>query len=150
MTASDGIAIAAVVAAVITAIIGIITGIVDRRNARRVAEDDRRSSMRQARLMFEWEAAQRLSINLARGGHTDPVIRKDMGAEALALVALLGPDRVPNLWNIKIGKSDEELRAFIADDSNEGFLRDSVEAERAMNQIAQELLRGEAMDPPRA
>lgn len=106
MTTSDWIALTAVIAAVATAIVGIITGIVDRRSARRTAEADRRASARQARLMFEWEAAQRLAINLARGGHTDPVISKDMGAEALALIALLGPERVPHMWEERVGKSE--------------------------------------------
>lgn len=129
MTAGDWIAVAAVVAAVVTAIVGVIIGIIDRRSARRIAEEDRRASTRQARLTFEWEAAQRLAINLARGGHTDPVISKDMGAEALALIALLGPERVPNLWAARVGKSDEELRAFIADENNAEFLRNAVEAE---------------------
>jgi hypothetical protein len=147
VTAGDWIAVAAVVAAVVTAIVGVVTGIVDRRSARRIAQEDRRASTRQARLMFEWEVAQRLSINLARGGHTDPAISKDMGAEALALVALLGPERVPNLWARRVGKSDEELREFVADESKQQFLRDAVEAERAMNEIATEL---RANDQPRA
>jgi hypothetical protein len=136
---SDWIALTAVVAAVATAIVGVITGIVDRRSARTTAEEDRRASARQARLMFEWEAAQRLAINLARGGHTDPVIVKDMGAEALALTALLGPDRVPHMWSERVGKSDEEMQAFVDDPSNERWLRWAAEAERAMNRIAQEI-----------
>ena len=139
MTAGDWIATAAVLAAIITAIIGVVTGVVDRRSARRIAEEDRRASARQVRLMFEWEAAQRLAVNLARGGHTDPVISKDMGAEALALVALLGPERVPHLWKRRVGKTDQELREFIGDESKAQFVRDSVEAERAMNAIASEL-----------
>lgn len=149
MTAGDWIAAAAVLAAVVTAIIGVVTGIVDRRSARRIAEEDRRASTRQVRLMFEWEAAQRLAVNLARGGHTDPVVIKDMGAEALALVALLGPERVPHLWARRVGKTDQELREFVADESQEQFLRDAVEAERAMSAIASEL-RGDAAAQSRA
>lgn len=139
MSISDGIALAAVLAAIVTAIIGVLTGIVDRRSARRLAEEDRRASAKQARLMFEWEAAQRLAINLARGGHTDPVTSKDMGAEALALTALLGPDRVPHMWAERVGKSDDEMQAFVDDQSNERWLRHAAEAERAMNKIAQEI-----------
>lgn len=139
MTVSDGIALAAVLAAVVTAIIGVVTGIVDRRSARRLAEEDRRASAKQARLMFEWEAAQRLAINLARGGHTDPVIVRDMGAEALALTALLGPNRVPHMWEERVGKSDEEMQAFVDDTSNEKWLRWAAEAERAMHRIATEI-----------
>lgn len=98
--------------------------------------------MRQARLLFEWEAAKRLAILEARGGHTDPVIVKDRGAETLALVALLGPERVPQMWARKVGKTDAELASFIADASEPQFLRDSVEAERAMSAIAKEIRDG--------
>lgn len=74
----------------------------------------------------------RLSVLEARGGHTGPVVRKDIGAETLALVAMLGPDRVPEMRWRRVTKSDEELRDFIADESQPSFLRDAVEAERAV------------------
>lgn len=111
----------------------------DRRNALRIAEGDRRASVDQARLLAELEVAIRLSVLGERGGHTDPVIVNDMGAETLALIAVLGPDRVPEIWKRRVTKSDEELRAFIADKSEPQFLRDADEAERAVYDILHEL-----------
>ena len=72
-----------------------------------------------------------------------PSLARTWGAEALALVALLGPERVPHLWTRRVGKTDQELREFVADESKEQFVRDAVEAERAMSAIASEL-RGDA------
>ena len=139
MTIGDLISLFAALAATGAAIAAVIIGIYDRRNARQIAVEDRRAAARQARLVFEWEAAKRLAIIEARGGHTDRVISKDMGAESLALTGLLGRDRVPNMWDRRVGKSDEELRAFIEDETNEEYLRDAVEAERAMKMIADEI-----------
>lgn len=130
---------AATVVALGAAIAALAIAAADRRNARRIAEADRRASMKQARLMFEWEAAKRLSIIEARGGHTDKTISKDMGAESLALIGLLGPDRVPTMWGRRVGKSTEELTAYAANESEPQFLRDSVEAELAMDAIAKEI-----------
>ena len=73
--------------------------------------------------------------------HTDPIISKDMGAETLALIAMLGPDRVPEMWKRRVGKSDEKLRAFIANENEPEFLRDAVEAERAVYDILKDLRR---------
>lgn len=131
------VAVVIVTAGAVIAALGIASA--DRRHSERLAREATEASMRQARLLFEWEAAKRLSILEARGGHTDPVIRKDMGAETLALIGLLGPERVPEMWKRRVGMSDAELRAFIDDDSQPQFLRDSVEAERAVSAIGEEI-----------
>lgn len=134
--------VAVVVVAGIAAIVALGIASADRRHSERLAREATEASLRQARLLFEWEAAKRLAILEARGGHTDPVIVKGMGAETLALVALLGPERVPQMWARRVGKTDAELAAFIADTSEPQFLRDSVEAERAMSAIAKEIRDG--------
>ena len=139
MTAGDIIQVVAVVVAIGASIVALVIASMDRRNALKIAEGDRRAAVDQARLLAELDAATRLSVLEARGGHTDPVISKDMGAETLALIAMLGPDRVPEMWKRRVTKSDEELRAFIADDSEPQFLRDAVEAERAVHDILREL-----------
>lgn len=131
------VAVVLVTAGAVIAALGIASA--DRRHSARLTREATTASMRQARLLFEWEAAKRLSILEARGGHTDPVISKDMGAETLALIALLGPERVPEMWNRRVGKTDTELRSFIDDQSQPQFLRDSVEAERAVNTIGDEI-----------
>lgn len=139
MTTSDIIQIAAVVVALGAAIVALVIASMDRRSAIGIAEDDRRVAIDQARLLAELEAAVRLSVLEARGGHTDPAVSKDMGAETLALVAMLGPDRLPQMWERRVTKSDEEFRAFIADESRPEHLRDAVEAERAVQAILDDL-----------
>lgn len=125
--------------ALVASIVALVIAAQDRKHAARIAAEDRRHALDQSLLLAELEAAKRLAILEARGGHTDPVIVKDMGAETLALIAMLGPDRVPRMWERRVSKSDAELRAFVNDDSNKEFLRDAVEAERAVHDILQEL-----------
>lgn len=139
MTAGDFIQIAAVIVAIGASIVALVIASMDRRNAIRIAEDDRRVAVDQARLLAELEAGIRLSVLEARGGHINPVVSKDMGAETLALIAMLGPDRVPEMWNRRVAKSDEELRAFITDEDNPQYLRNAVEAERAVYDILKDL-----------
>lgn len=139
MTPGDVIQIVAVVVALGASIVALVIASMDRRNAIKIAEDDRRAAVNQARLLAELEAAVRLSVLEARGGHTDPVVSKDMGAETLALIAMLGPDRVPEMWKRRVTRSDQELRAFIADENEPQFLRDAVEAERAVHDILGEM-----------
>lgn len=67
-------------------------------------------ALRHSHLMFELEALSRLSQNLNRGGSTDALERAQMGAEALTLVGLVGPERVPRLWERKVSDHDR-LRA---------------------------------------
>lgn len=141
MAVGDVIQIAAILVAAGASIVALIIASMDRRNAIKIAEDDRQVAADQARLLAELEAAIRLSVLEARGGHTDPIISKDMGAETLALIAMLGPDRVPEMWKRRVEKSDEELRAFIANENEPEFLRDAVEAERAVYDILKDLRR---------
>ena len=92
MAVGDVIQIAAILVAAGASIVALIIASMDRRNAIKIAEDDRQAAADQARLLAELEAAIRLIVLEARGGHTDPIISKDMGAETLALIAMLGPD----------------------------------------------------------
>ncbi|MFK0401032.1 hypothetical protein ACIQTT_01750 [Microbacterium sp. NPDC090225] len=139
LTIADWIQVLVVITAIGASIVALVIAAKDRKNAVRIAEDDRRTAIDQALLLSELEAAKRLAILEARGGHTDPVVRKDMGAETLALTALLGPERVPAMWKRRVPKSDEELRAYINDESEPQFLRDAVEAERAVYDILKDL-----------
>lgn len=132
MTVSDYIQAAAVLAAVGASIIALV-----------IAAKDRRSAMRQQRLMFELDAARRLSILEARGGHTDSATSKEMGAETLALISLLGRDRVPKMWDRRVGKSEAELRKYVDNDRAPEWSRDAVEAALAMDQLIQEVRRYE-------
>lgn len=139
MEAGNVIQIVAIIVTAGTAIVALVIASMDRRNAVWVAEYDRRVAIEQARLLAELEASVRLSVLEARAGHKDPVISRDMAAEALALVAMLGPERVPEMWKRRVAKTDEELRACIADESKPQYIRDAVEAERAVHSILDEL-----------
>ena len=77
--------------------------------------------------------------NLRRGGHSDSDISKDMGAEAGAIIGAIGPDRLPRNWAKRVAKSDEELREFMDDDTEPDWLRRSVEAHIALNEVTQEI-----------
>lgn len=135
MTLADLLQLLVVITAASASIVALVIASKDRKHSATMAAEDRRASANQARLLAELEAAKRLSILEARGGHTDPVVVKDMGAETLALIAYLGPERVPNMWKRRVAKSDAELRKIIADESQEQFIRDAVEAERAVHDI---------------
>ena len=130
---------AAVLVAVCASIVALIVSWLDRRNARAIAAKDRAASIRRDKLMFELEALLKLLQNLTRGGHKDENIRKDMGAEARALTGTLGKERLPRNWEKRIEKDDEGLIEFMNDESNEEWLRNSVEVQLAMNTVLDEI-----------
>ena len=131
--------VAAVVAAVAAAIVALVISALDRRNARGIAAEDRRAALEHSQLMFEQTALLRLLQNLRRGGHTDSAISKDMGAEAGAIIGAIGPERLPRNWEARIAKTDAELRDFIEDEKEPEWLRRSVEAQVALNEVSQEI-----------
>jgi hypothetical protein len=131
--------VAAVVVAVGASVVALIVSALDRRNARKIAAMDRLTSIRHNRLTFEMEALLRLSQNLQPGGSNDTQKSRDMGAEAGAIVGAIGPERLPKNWEKRIEKSEEELRAFVADESNEGWIRRAVEAQLALMEVTEEI-----------
>lgn len=138
MTTSDLIQVAAVFAAVGAAIIALIISALDRKNARRIADADRTSALRHAHLMFELEALTRLSENLNRGGSTDALERSRMGAEALTLVGVLSPNRVPELWERKVG-DDDRLRAAFADPEMPEYKKEALETQLAISAVLRQI-----------
>ncbi|RAX48946.1 hypothetical protein DQ353_12565 [Arthrobacter sp. AQ5-05] len=130
---------AAVVVAVGASIVALTVSALDRRNARAIAARDREVAVRQAKLMFEMEALLRLAQIRRRGGHVDKDISKDMGAEAGALVGALGADRIPRNWAGAVDRDEAGLLEFISDESKEGWQRDSVEVQVALNAVTAEL-----------
>lgn len=138
MTLSDGIQLAAVLAAVGAAIVALIISGLDRRNAREIANADRASTLRQAHLMFELDVLGRLSANLNRGGSTDPQESKRMGAEALTLIGLLSPERLPTLWEERVGV-DDRLRAALEDPEMPGYKKTALETQLATSQVLREI-----------
>jgi hypothetical protein len=138
MTTSDLIQVSAVLAAVSAAIVALIVSALDRRNARRIADADRASALSHSHLMFELEALTRLSQNLNRGGTTDALERARMGAEALTLVGVLSPQRLPELWERKIG-DDDRLRAAFNDSEMPDYKKDALETQLAISAVLREI-----------
>jgi hypothetical protein len=136
--------VAAVVAAVLAAIVALIVSALDRRNSRRIADDDRRAALKQAHMMFELQALLKLAQNKNRGGHTDSNIAKDMGAEWAGLVGALGPDRVPRNWAKLVDSTPEEIEAMLADDNTAVEHKESVEAHLALAAVAEQIRRENA------
>lgn len=140
MTTSDVIQITAVLAAVAASIVALVVSALDRRNARRIADADRASALRHAHLMFELEALTRLSQNLNRGGSTDDLERAQMGAEALTLVGLAGPGRIPVLWERKVG-DDDRLREARDRRDMPDYKKDALEVQLAVSAVLRDIRR---------
>lgn len=141
MAVGDYIQTAAVVVAVGASVVALIVSWRDRVNARKIAAEDRRAALAQAKLMFDLEALLRLLENQNRGGSTDDLERKRLGAEAMAIVGLIGPERLPRLWERRIGHDDEGLRAKLDDDEKmtPEFLKWAIEVQLALNEVVEEI-----------
>ena len=133
MAIGDFIQTAAVLVAVVASLVALFTSSRDRANARKIAAEDRRVALEQAKLMFDLEALLRLLQNHNRGGSTDALERKQMGAEAQAIIGMLGPDLLPQLWDRRIGVEEEKLREMLADDTTQEFKKWQYETQLAMN-----------------
>jgi len=125
--------------AVGAAVVALVIGALDRRTVREIAAEDRRASLEHAKLMFDLEALLRLSQNLERGGHTDSTVSKDMGAEAAALVNLIGPERLPVTWAAKRGSTLDEAREFAAREDTPPFKKHSIEVHLELDRVAQRI-----------
>lgn len=150
MNPGDLIQILAVLAAVAASIVALVVSAKDRKNAQTIARDDRdaaarvaagdrREALRQAHMMFELESLTRLLENLNRGGTSDDLERRRMGAEALTMIGVLGPKRVPHLWEDRAG-DDEKLRAHYADPQMPAFKKNAIEVQLAVNALQREIL----------
>ncbi|NVN00692.1 hypothetical protein [Arthrobacter sp. SDTb3-6] len=129
----------AVVVAVGASIVALVVSTLDRRNARWIAAEDRRAALGHAQLMFEQEALLRLLQNLRRGGHTDSVISKDMGAEAGALISAVGPEKLPRNWAKQVAQTESELLAYVDDEEQPDWQRRAVEAHIALNDVTRDI-----------
>lgn len=127
------------VAAVAAAIIALIVSAKDRENARTIAAGDRRAALEHAKLMFDLEALLRLSRNIERAGHVDVDVSKDMGAEAAALLNLIGPDRLPRTWADKRGSTLDEARVYMDDPTTPPYKRHAVEVHLELARVAERI-----------
>lgn len=127
------------VAAVGVAIIALIVSAKDRENAREIAAKDRRANLEQARLMFDLDALARLSRNLERAGHVDQQVAKDMGAEAAALLNVLGPDRLPRTWADKRKGTLTEAATAMDDPDLPDWKRDAIEVALELRRVGERI-----------
>lgn len=121
-------------AAIIAAVVALVIGALDRRNARTIAADDRKASLAHAKLMFDLNVLSRLLENLNRGGSSDPAESKRMGAEALTLIGLLGPDLIPTQWNHRVG-DEAKLQRLLDDDDFPEWKKNAIEVQVAVNTV---------------
>ncbi|MDN4638825.1 hypothetical protein QCD70_01075 [Agreia sp. PsM10] len=117
----------AVVVAIATGVIAIILGVVDRRNTRRVAEQDRAFT----RLMVEREQLAKLLENYNKGGSSDPEEASRMGSEALTLIGLIGERRLPYLWASHI-EGEAALRLSLDDPDMPDWKKDAIRVQIAV------------------
>ncbi len=106
------------------------------KHAEELADHQARTALEHQKLMFDLGIAVRLLENIIRGGSTDELERKRMGAEALALIGLLGPERLPQQW-ARRQLDDEKLKSIAADESKETFIRDQAETQLMANGLIQ-------------
>jgi hypothetical protein len=141
MAVGDFIQTVAVLVALLAAGVALFVSWRERVTARKIAAADRSASLQQAKLMFDLDALLRLLENANRGGSTDDLERKRLGAEAMALVGLIGPERLPRLWQRRIGHSDDELRSKLDDDekTTPEFLKWAIETQLAVNEVVDEI-----------
>lgn len=131
----------AVVVAVGASIVALTISQLDRANTRKIASEDRRAALAHAKLMFDLDALLRLLQNTSRGGSTDALEKKRLGAEEMALVGLIGPDLLPRMWERRIGLSDDDLKVKLTDSEEDTpeFVKWSIETQLALNKVVSEI-----------
>lgn len=129
----------AVVVAVAASVVALVVSALDRRNSRLIAAEDRRAALEHGQLMFEQESLLKLLQNLRRGGHSDSTVSKDMGAEAGALISVMGPERLSRNWAKRVAQTDAELLAYVDDNEQPEWQRRAAEAHIALNDVTREI-----------
>lgn len=126
--------VAAVLAAVGASIIALWIAAADRRNARRIAAEDRRL----ATLRVDLDLLMRLLENYNKGGSTDRAEASRMGTEALTLVGVLGPERVPHAWGEKVVSADR-LRELLQDPEMPYWKKDAIRVQLSVIDVTAEI-----------
>lgn len=127
------------IVAIGAAITALVVRLLDRRAARGIAAEDRRVALEQAKLMFDLEALLRLSQNIERGGHTDGQIGLDMGAEAAAILNLIGPERLPKTWAVYRRATLAEAREIAECEDTAAWKCNAIEVHLELDRVAREI-----------
>lgn len=143
---------AAVVAAVAAAIIALTVSAKDRANSRHIAAADREAArtltttdrvdaLRHAQLLFEQNVLLRLLENARHGGSTDDLKRADLGAEAAALIGIIGPERLPLNWDNRVHADESEMQAKLENSDGETppFVKHQIEVQLELNRVTREI-----------
>ena len=139
MDTSDIIQVIAVVVALGASGCALYIASKDRRTQLRIARSEQRRSV----LALELAYALRLAENRARGGSTDPNETQRLGAEASALVSVVGSRWVPNQYQYAMdGHTPESLAAYHAEEDTPDWVRNRTEALLAVQRIIDEINQG--------
>lgn len=130
---------AVAIAAVAAAIIALAVSHKERATMRTIAAEDRIAALEQAKLMFDLDVLLRLSHNIERAGHVDPTISKDMGAEARALLNVLGPDRLPQTWEDKRKNTLAEACEYAQREDTPAYKRHAIEVHLELDRVARRI-----------
>lgn len=129
---------AAVLVAVGASLVALSTSYLDRRNNRRIAAETRAADIRVRSLLLELEHAIRLATNRNMGGSSDGRESNRLGAEATALVTLLGKERVPVQWENLVGHGPEELLGKMDEPETPDWVKHKIETGIAVQRILTE------------
>lgn len=102
-------------------------------NARKIAAEDRRASLEQAKLILDLELLARLLENFNRGGSTDREETSRMGAEALTLIGMLGSEHLPELWAQRVDHEGARLVDLVNDPEFPEWKREAIQVQLAVN-----------------
>jgi hypothetical protein len=137
---------AAVVVAVVSSLLALYLAHSGRRDAERLARENQQASLRHAKLLLDVENLRALLELENRGGSTDPEESARMGADALTLTGLIGPERLPELWARRVGGDDSKLRELAAQDGYEEWKKDAVLVQIALNGVLRDIARETGQD----
>lgn len=110
----------------------------DRKSAAKIAREDRQAAASREVLSLKLDVAIRLAENLARGGSSDKAESERLGAEALALITVLGEEYLPTQWHKRVGDA-ERLESTLGKAATEQWVKDKIEAAIAVQKLSKKL-----------
>lgn len=131
--------VAAVLAAVGSSLVALRIAKKDRGEALRLNLLNQQTALRHAKMLFDLENLRSLLQIENRGGSVDQAESQRMGADALTLTGLIGPERLPELWTHRVGGLDDYLLEVAADPDFPQWKRDAIAVQLAVNAVSREI-----------